>query len=241
MTQPETQLGAALKTALNDQPQSAAVESKPVPAPAEAPAANAVRVAKAPAAKATPAVAKAAPAKAAPAKVLTKDAPSEAEKPALNVGAVVAQAAIGGTVVAEAKKAGPTLPPHLIEEPAIEADSEGQEIVQRFTLEIFGSGCLTCRALVDDQELEPLESLPKCHFQRSFSLCPAKYITIRAIGEQRMMARKLVAARDEGNVVRFTRLMADLSQKDADFQAEVLKSANIGLGAFGAQSRQSEN
>lgn len=237
MTQPETQLGAALKTALNEQPQTPVADPKPTQKEAvEAPAANAVRVAKAPAVKAAPAVAKAAPAK-----TPAKDAPAEGEKPKLNVGAVVAQAAIGGTVVGDVKKAPLDLPPHLIEETRVQADNEGQEIVKHFTLEIFGSGCLNCRALVDDQELEPLESLPKCHFQRGFSLCPAKHITIRAIGEQRMMARKLTAARDEGNVMRFTRLMADLSQRDADFQAEVLKSANISLGASNAQDRQLEN
>jgi hypothetical protein len=193
---------------------------------------------------ASPAVAKAAPAKNTSATAVKATAvkpaakatpmdtqPSSLTKPSsqLDVGSVIAQAAVGAT--AKVKRPGPNLPIYLkVGTPDSDDSGDSESAVNPVTLEIFGSGCLVCRALVDDQDLDPLAELPKCHFSRGVDLCPAQHIKIRAIGGQRMAARKLIKARDSGEVLRFTRLLSDLSTKDADFQAEVLKIAGITLG-----------
>ena len=238
MNNPETPLGTALKTALSDSVASEVqkLESKATPlTKVSAPATKTSAVA----VKAAPAVAKAAPAKTL---VAVKTVATTATKsaPQLDVGSVIAKAATGATE--KAKTPDVTFPVHLVK--ADRTDSGDARVANpepdRFTLEIFGTGCLTCRALVDDAELDPLEKLPECHFARGFSLCPAKHVTIRAIGEQRVAARKLIKARDSGDVVKFTRLLSDLSNRDAAFQAEVLKTAGITFGPSNSLADQAE-
>ncbi len=246
MNQPDTQLGSALKSALSEGSSVEAASSSPAPATiatavAKPAVATAVPVKTAAVAvKAAPAVAKAsapAPAKvAAPAKT---SAPAKVAAPAksttqLDVGSVIANAAVGAATKTKAPDV--LLPDHLVKCESPESTGEDSANPDRFTLEIFGSGCLVCRALVEDTDLEPLEELPKCHFARGVSLCPAKYIKIRAIGEQRVTARKLIKAQEAGDVLKFTRLLSDLSNRDAAFQAEVLKTAGITLGSATAAS-----
>lgn len=225
MTTPETQMTSALKAALDSQ-----LDQKTAsPAPAAAPAAPAKTSATTTPSKAVriPAAKKPEPAKATPSAANAKPA---AEPSQLNVGEVLANAAVGKTVSQKPAQPQNPLPPHLVPVNAsgdVEASDPGTPA--KLTLEIFGEGCLTCRALVDDPELEPLTTLPKCHFSRDFPLCPAKFISIRAIGEQRIMARKIVKARDSGNVIQFTRLMSELANQEESFQLEVLRDAGMNL------------
>ena len=231
MTQPENQMGIALKSAIDQ-----GLKTTADPAATAAPTETEVVVAKAAAPRTpykTTATMVKAPTKTVAPKPAVKTSAAPAKPDQLDVGSVIAQAAVGSNT----KVKGPTisLPTFLIKrepEGGTDVESETAAKSDQFTLEIFGTGCLTCRALVDDEDLQPLETLPDCHFVRGFSLCPAGAIRIRAIGEQRMTARKLVKARESGDVLRFTRLMSSLSKRDVDFQIEVLETAGISIGSL---------
>jgi len=212
-TQPSSQMQDALKNALTN---VAAAES--ATAAASPPASTAV-AAPTTAKKVAPSV---------PAKKVVKPAETPKSSPpagTLDVGQVIARAAAGGTTSAALPEE--KLPAHL---------TVGGKDNKVFTLEIFGTGCLTCRALVQDPDLEPMEELPNCHFSRGVALCPAEKIQIRPVGEQRLMANKLRKAQEDGKTQRFTRLMAELASRPEDFQNEVLILCGIQIrGATASQ------
>lgn len=244
---PETQMTSALKAALNTPAAEAA--SAPAPAPATAtPVAAAKKVAATVTVKTVPTPAKTAAAPAA-AKKVAAPAPAEAAKPAAvrvtkeaaaesktsyndSVASALAKGAVPSPVVSPA----PVLAPHLVisarTADEIAADSVKPQMV---TLEVYGSGCLACPCLIaNDADLEPLDGLPVCHFSRGQKHCPAEFVQVKIVGQQRRAAEALRRARDEGNTTRFTRLMAKLSGEDSAFQEDVLREAGILQGMLKA-------
>lgn len=210
--------------------QNALLNAGAVQPASQSTAAPATTVAPAPAVAAAPAIAKKV---ATPAPTVAKKVPAPKEtKPKLDVGEAIANAATGSLQV-QAVQAAPKLPPMVhvgeVEQPN-ENPEEPTPTKTVVTLEVFGSGCLECRALVDDNELPALKTLPPCHFSMQGQHCPAEHVKIVSIPEWRLFADRLVSARNAmmaGNPVRYTKQMAKLSEMPAEFQSKVL--AKLGM------------
>lgn len=206
----------AMTTALatsNQQPKSEPVESAPPATPAKSAPVKAVATKQA----TTKATSK--PAAAAPAK----------SSDALDVGQVIQQAAVGGRETTKVVADFADLPRHILVGPDTNQGSTASSPSPRkVTLEVWGSGCLTCRALVsNDPDLEPMEELPICHFSRGQAGCPAESVSINIVGPRRRAAQQLRQAKERGDVARLTRLMAKLAESDSSFQHDVLVDAGF--------------
>jgi hypothetical protein len=180
-------------------------------------ASSSAKVATAPAKKAATVVKKAA----APAK-----APAATKE--LDPGKVIAAAASGRApvVVSQTERLQKSLPPHIIQGEL--PDSTEGEGPAKVTLEVWGSGCLACRALVEnDPDLEPMEELPKCHFSRGQQGCPAKNVQISIVGPRRRMVQQMKDAREEKDALRFTRLASKLAAEPLEFQEAVLRELGL--------------
>lgn len=161
---------------------------------------------------------------------VVKKAAAPAKAPAapkeLDPGKVIAAAASGRApvVVSQTERLQKSLPPHLV---LGELPDEG-EGPAKVTLEVWGSGCLACRALVEnDPDLEPMEELPKCHFSRGQQGCPAKHVQISIVGPRRRMVQQMKDAREENDALRFTRLASKLATEPLEFQEAVLRELGL--------------
>lgn len=220
-TKTDSPMSAALKTALEANAAANPPAEKEAAAPAAAPA-PAVRVAAAKTATAAKTVSK--PPAAKPVAPAAKSQEKAAD--ASYVGNLIAAGAAGAAPV----KAAPAhnLPDCLLVTPA-DADPMA-EVVHKdnVRLEVWGSGCLSCGALIaNDPDLEPLEELPKCHYSRGQKGCPAQNVQITIVGPRRRAVSQLVAARDSGDASRLIRLLTALGDKDSSFQEEVLREAGM--------------
>lgn len=211
----------AMTTALSaskQQPKSEPVESAPPADPAKSVPVKAVATKQATTKQATT-KATSKPAAAAPAK----------SSDALDVGQVIQQAAVGGRETAKVVADFADLPRHILVGPDTnQGSATSSPSPRKVTLEVWGSGCLTCRALVsNDPDLEPMEELPVCHFSRGQMGCPAENVSINIVGPRRRVAQQLRQAKERGDVARLTRLMAKLSESDSSFQHDVLVEAGF--------------
>jgi len=166
-----------------------------------------------------------------PAKAVVVKKPATPAKPsdALDVGQVIQQAAVGGRETAKVVADFADLPRHILVGPDTnQGATVANPVPRKVTLEVWGSGCLTCRALVsNDPDLEPMEELPICHFSRGQTGCPAESVSINIVGPRRRVAQQLRQAKERGDVARLTRLMAKLSESDSSFQHDVLVDAGF--------------
>lgn len=222
----------AMTTALAaaNQPPKSPVENAPSAVPDKSAPAKS-EVTKQVVTKATAKPAATAPAKDAPAKAVVVKKPSTPAKPsdALDVGQVIQQAAVGGRETAKVVADFADLPHHILVGPDTNTGgTTANPSVRKVTLEVWGSGCLACRALVsNDPDLEPMEELPVCHFSRGQLGCPAENVSINIVGPRRRAAQQLRQAKERGDVARLTRLMAKLAESDNAFQHDVLVEAGF--------------
>lgn len=108
------------------------------------------------------------------------------------------------------------------------SDSDQHKGGTCFHVELFGSGCLDCKHLVDDAEVD----YKKCHFQNGNVACPAAYIRISFIGEQVKWESRVRKVQELPKGENRTNALLALIDKAKEIESDSLRSYVMGLLGF---------